>query len=635
MGWWSRVGAWFLAAAVVPFPVTAKERLPVVLGYSATWYDGVLPPSEYPWEALTHVARSFLIPGADGSLPVPEGFFDPALREGAEAHGVELLISLGGQAPNAEHWVAMATDPKALRRFLSEIRRLVEDHGYHGVDVDWEPSPLTEREAKAYAGFLRALRAEFPNWTITTALGGSDYWAKHVDWDVVTETTDFINLMSYVLSGAWGGQAAHFANLYPASFPDKNGLSVDGVARNLVEKYGVPPERIVLGLIFFGDQFHVDRMGEEFPPNQPGQGLEISYSDVRRLLLTGRYREKWDEKALAPYLERKGGGHVVSYDDPRSILKKCAYVRKNGYRGVMVWNLGGDVWGSHTPLFDAVAEGFGFSVRSLPAGALARQVTAAVGELERLRSQLLRLSRLAGDPPPSALPAAPSDPASLPPEALEKVRLKLEAERGRMVLALEEVRSRLAAKGVSAGKAPPAEGGVFLFDDFEDGNRVSRAGTFWEVDFDRHGLGTRVDNAEAPVRRGGAGGSKYAAGLKGRFGASRAPWPYAVLRADAAAGGPADLSGFRAVRFRVQGDGKAYEMQLLLPQVVDYAYHRAVFTAPKAWGTVELALSDFRQPSWGAPVPADFSAVEALQFTPSGADDEAFEFWIDDLEFVR
>jgi hypothetical protein len=96
-------------------------RPAVVLGYSAAWTDGSYPPSAYDYASLTHIARSFLNPHPDGHITDSAGFWNDDLERRAHEHGVKLLASIGGAAPDANHWLSMARDKPALERFFSEL----------------------------------------------------------------------------------------------------------------------------------------------------------------------------------------------------------------------------------------------------------------------------------------------------------------------------------------------------------------------------------------------------------------------------------------------------------------------------------------------------------------------------------
>jgi chitinase len=43
-----------------------------------------------------------------------------------------------------------------------------------------------------------------------------------------------------------------------------------------------------------------------------------------------------------PWLYNSDSRIFISYDDPESIAAKAEYVRREGYGGIMFWELGGD-----------------------------------------------------------------------------------------------------------------------------------------------------------------------------------------------------------------------------------------------------------------------------------------------------
>src|ERR1041384_7402767 len=97
----------------------------VVLGYSGYWFDDIYPPEAYNFEALTHIARSFLVPLTDGHIPVPKRFFDPALTKGAKDHGVKLIASLGGGAAGSDTWFSIAKNGGYRKTFFDELEKLI------------------------------------------------------------------------------------------------------------------------------------------------------------------------------------------------------------------------------------------------------------------------------------------------------------------------------------------------------------------------------------------------------------------------------------------------------------------------------------------------------------------------------
>jgi chitinase len=350
----------FVLFTLAPKILAQTQPSHIVLGYSASWRDRISPPEDYDFGALTHLARAFLSPHTDGSIGVPADYFNPKMESLARQHGVKLLVSPGGEAENADNWLSIARHPDYLERFLTELNTLVIQHGYDGIDIDWEPSPLTDDDGVAYTSLLKNLRTRFPKMILTTALPASEYWISHHSWKEVFDNVDYVNVMVYTYSGAWGGRVAYASNLYPpGAYSPQPGYSVEEGMRNLIDNHKAPPSKLLLGITFWGSRFAANHIGERFPINKSGYSQDITYAQIMGLLQTDQYHEFWDEKAAMPYLERNRGGSVVTFENPKSIRLKCEYARKIDCAGIMIWHMGADLYDQHTPLMDVVAESLG------------------------------------------------------------------------------------------------------------------------------------------------------------------------------------------------------------------------------------------------------------------------------------
>lgn len=372
----------------------------VVLGYSATWRDPNSPPETYNYDAITYLARAFLTPHPDGTIETPDGYFNKTMESLARGHGVKLLMSLGGEASNADNWLSIARHPEYLRHFCDSLQKLLADHGYDGIDIDWEPSAVTTEDGVAYISLLKGLRARFPDRIITTALGASEYWIGHFSWKDVVDNVDYVNVMTYDYSGGWGGRAAYASNLFPAgAYSPEPTLSVEEGMKNLIENHQAPPAKLLMGLTFWPSRFSVDHIGDHFPVNGPGYSMNITCADTMCLLRTGHYAEFWDEKAAMPYLERTGGGSVVCYESPRSIRRKCDYAAKLGCAGIMIWHLGADVYEDKAPLMDALAESCGVAKQIFPPQIVEQQIADRENQIQQMKSQLTHATAAADDGP--------------------------------------------------------------------------------------------------------------------------------------------------------------------------------------------------------------------------------------------
>jgi hypothetical protein len=184
--------------------------------------------------------------------------------------------------------------------------------------------------------------------------------------------------------------------------------------------------------------------------------------------------------------------------------------------------------------------------------------------------------------------------------------------------------------------APAAAGGSqpkALVIDLFDGHGP-KLGRSWEIYKDENNLGTKVD-AFAFEKAANPKGFQGHGHFSGHMGKSKDPWPWAVLDLAFEDDGPKDLSGYKALRFWVKGDGKKYRVRLGRTAIEDYCYPEIAFVAPKEWTLVVLPLSDFKQPSWGKQVAAGFKDVTMVGFCAlAPGDDEDFDLRFTGVEFI-
>jgi chitinase len=621
-----------------------------VVGYSALWFDGIYSPESYNYDAFTHILRAFLIPKADGTIVAPGGYWDPDLERLAHAHGVKLLASLGGAAPTADNWLATARDPKPEKTFFDNLEKLITDHHYDGVDIDWEPSALTDADQTTFTDFMKALRARFPNWIISTALGASNYFGKHISWAEVAQQVDWINWMTYDFGGKWSEHSVHDANLYaPQNLKVDSKASIDQNLTLFETQYHLPPDKVVLGLPFYGIEFFTPHMGDPFSGDSYFQGSEVQYYEIAPLLADkSEYKAFWDEGAQASYLEKIGGGYVVSYDDPKSIAFKCDYAIKKGLKGVMIWNLGADLEGENTPLLDSIAKAYGASMMAMPPSGLAKSiqnlgfmVNDSYGKLQAVRGRLTAASKTdaAKESDPGPLPDV-TVPTGGDSKTLGKKLWEIQCALSAIDLKLQSARAVLDLLPVKEviGQKVESQGDRLLIDDFEKGGTANALGGSWSTDCDHNHLGTVLNPVPFTPTAGGAPGSeKIAAHISGHLGRSVAPWPYAELTGTLNASGSAgDLSDFKAIEFWTKGDGQFYSLVLARSAVQDYGNYRMDFKSGPQWTKVILNFADFKQPTWARPVPYKLSDVLFLAFEPNADfSDEDFDLWLDDIILLK
>jgi len=186
------------------------------------------------------------------------------------------------------------------------------------------------------------------------------------------------------------------------------------------------------------------------------------------------------------------------------------------------------------------------------------------------------------------------------------------------------------------GPRPEGRPAVLRLDDFESGRLANALGAPWSAQADANRLGTRLDAMPLSFTAGGAQGSAHALGLRGHFGANRAPWPYAdLVTAFNPDRSPVDLDDYSRLVFDVRGDGRPLQVTLKRSVVTDYGDFRAEVATGPDWKECTLELESFAQPGWAAPRDRDWCDVTALLFSPGSRNDEDFWFDVDNVRFER
>jgi chitinase len=111
---------------------------------------------------------------------------------------------------------------------------------------------------------------------ITTAVGGSQEYIYHTEMDKVAEYADYINVMSYDYADGHDSISGHHTNLYTSS-DDTAQYSAHRSIRAFIAA-GVPPEKIVIGIAFYGKGWQMqstDNNGLYRRAIQPARGRRL------------------------------------------------------------------------------------------------------------------------------------------------------------------------------------------------------------------------------------------------------------------------------------------------------------------------------------------------------------------------
>jgi chitinase len=323
------------------------------------------PVSAIEWSALTHVAAAFCRPQPDGSLDETLGLdttagpaLAAALVAAAHAHGVKAIASIGGASSQAAF--GQATAASTMSTFVASLEGLLTRYGYDGIDIDWEPLSTADQAAVlAVAGQLRVAQ---PGVVLTIAVGytNPNHPADLSGYPAIAGAFDQVNVMTYGMAGLFPGWKSWYSSaLY---YSDKaTPSSVD----ESVSEYlgaGVPATRLGFGLSSEGLCYGGGVTGPDQTLGAAVTVTHVAYADIVATYYAAS-ASQWDSLAQVPGLSfttptGPDACTFITYDDPRSIARKGAYLEERNLGGLIVWRMGRAYVAGQNPLLDAVRASF-------------------------------------------------------------------------------------------------------------------------------------------------------------------------------------------------------------------------------------------------------------------------------------
>lgn len=214
-----------LVPTATPVPASAPFR---IVAYTTA---GIIEDL-IPYDKLTHINYSFLTPKANGTFnSIANGWQLKKIGAIAHQRDVKVLISVGGWGWDKE-FETVAADPALRSAFVQNLKAFVDEYQLDGADIDWE-YPDASQSAQNFLALIQELRSAMPDKVLTTAV------VSHGEngLGILPETFelfDFVNVMTY--DGPDHGTMQQF----------EQGLA-------FWSERGLPREKIVMGLPFYGD----------------------------------------------------------------------------------------------------------------------------------------------------------------------------------------------------------------------------------------------------------------------------------------------------------------------------------------------------------------------------------------------
>jgi chitinase len=313
-------------------------------------------------ERLTHINAAFAHLRRDGSI---DAVHLPIISHMAELRkwNPYLKIAASIVPQESDAFTVCAASPALREAVGRSCTRLITEHGFDGVDFDWEypcvPSNGVDATIADKRNFTllcqaarRAIDATGKGRLLTIAAGADVYFVESVELPELAGVLDYIYLMTYDLKCGFHALTGHHTALY-SSTGDYFRNSCDQALR-LFCGAGVPKEKLLMGAAFYSRKWEniQDRNHGFLLLSKTGAGYGPDYATLARDYIDKNgYTRYWDDEAKAPWLFN--GSTFLSYDDEQSLACKRAYVKKEGYAGIFYWEHNCDPSGT---LLKALAE---------------------------------------------------------------------------------------------------------------------------------------------------------------------------------------------------------------------------------------------------------------------------------------
>ena len=258
-----------------------------------------------------------------------------------------VLVSVGGWLWST-NFSDMVLTAASRRVFEDSAMEFLAQYDLDGLDIDWEypglpgaGHPFRAEDKQNFTALLAELRARFDaeakkthrRLYLTIAMGAGDDVIAHTEMRKVARYVDTVNLMTYDYYEADSdATTGHHAPLF-ADPADPKKVSSDETVRDY-EKAGVPAEKILLGVPFYGRAWGevTDQNHGLFQTGKSVAGFNGQYSVIAANLLGQGFTRYWDDAAKAPYLYSAEKHIFVTYEDPESLPVKVKVFGNTSWR---------------------------------------------------------------------------------------------------------------------------------------------------------------------------------------------------------------------------------------------------------------------------------------------------------------
>lgn len=259
-----------------------------------------------------------------------------------QSSSLQTWISIGGGGFSTLAWSQMIGMAANRARFISSLQAFMQQHGFQGVDIDFEFPTADGSDSQSLVALISDLKVGL----------GSDYGISltlPADWGSIrgfdpagmAPHLDFFNFMAYDVRG-WGVQSG--SSQYNVSYP----ADVRDIAGDMMPLWanGIDPKLVNLGIPYYGRGYTLaadscTTVGcEATGPSAPGNCTRDSTGILSLMEIESidGFTVNLDHAAMQKYAVW-GGTQWVGYDDAETVALKASWADSHCLGGIMFWSV--------------------------------------------------------------------------------------------------------------------------------------------------------------------------------------------------------------------------------------------------------------------------------------------------------
>jgi chitinase len=390
--------ACFLLVGAAGAPAAAQEatETPLTLNHQIVAYyhyydiypeNGTYLVTDIPAETITHLHYASIAISPAGQCTSADAYADTEYRYPGDLPterlrgnfkqlallrqrnpNLRIVMTVGGWEHSA-FFSDVALSEESRARFVESCIAFMQAYNFDGIEIDWrypveggragnvtrpdDTANLTLLMQVLRDGLDAAAIEDARPYLLTMLLPAVEAQYSLYDIRRLHPLLDYLNVTTFGFEGSWSTMAAHAAPLYSSERDpreiERESHSVDGAISAYLD-LGVPAERLIVGIPFYGQAWRNVRPNDLFGLYQSTDGVPtgtrdggtLFYRDLAPFLASTEYVRYFDDIALVPWMYNARRNIAISYENAESIRAKTAYVRSLGLGGVMAWSLSYD-----------------------------------------------------------------------------------------------------------------------------------------------------------------------------------------------------------------------------------------------------------------------------------------------------